>query len=87
MKYKAVWNDSSGEVFITEDGTVIHEDNAGDAPTAGAWVRENGFGFTDMWAKVPDSCKWTADLKAVETTILDAITDSAFAELKKRGEW
>lgn len=66
MMYEATWNDISGRLVIKEDGIIIHEGRAADVPTAGAEVREQGFGFTDVWMKVPNTSEWQAPLKAVE---------------------
>lgn len=70
MKYYATWHTMDNEVRIVEvdnngNEEVIHRGDESDSQTAGDYVKEQGFGFTDMWMLQPDSFTYKAPIKAM----------------------
>jgi hypothetical protein len=74
VKYEAIWNSTGGSFTVTEyaddakpeDGEVILEDRHSDLSGAAEIIKENGFGFTDMWTRDRDGWDFKAPLRAMD---------------------
>lgn len=70
MKYYAIWYSSANKVRIFEvddagNEEVLHEESAHDHQIAAEFVKEQGFGFTDLWTHDSKTFNYQAPLKAM----------------------
>jgi hypothetical protein len=70
MKYHAIWYSSANKVRIFEvdeagNEEVLHEESAHDHQVAAEFVKEQGFGFTDLWVHDSKTFNYQAPLKAM----------------------
>lgn len=75
MKHTAKWHSITGQVTIVElagldaddPGEVIYAGRAESAHEAGELVKQQNFGFTDMWTKEPGEDLFRAPVTPVES--------------------
>jgi hypothetical protein len=70
MKYYATWHSSTHDVRVVEvddngNEELLHEGGESDTQSAGDFVKEQGFGFMDLWTLQPDTYTYKAPLKAM----------------------
>lgn len=74
MRYLASWDSLTGHFTVVEyesgtepkDGEVVLEGTRHELAATADFIKENGFGFIDMWCRTRGEDEFTAHLKAVE---------------------